>query len=78
LMIENAGPACRKCLGLGDLVYLPAGDALLTRRVKAKSQRYAVVVRFAPSRHRYERRGLLVEPAALAEAERELEARRGG
>jgi hypothetical protein len=41
--------------------------------VKAKSARSAVVVRFSKSRRRYERRGLLVEPQALAEAQRELE-----
>jgi hypothetical protein len=33
-------------------------------------------VRFSRSRRRYERQGLLVEPSALAEAQRELEARR--
>lgn len=73
LMTEAAGAACLSCAGLGDLEYLPAGDALLTRRAKAKSTRYAVVVRFSRSRGRYERQGLLVEPRALAEAERELE-----
>ena len=57
------------CVGLGDLVFLLAGDANLTRRVKAKSQRSAVVVRFSRSRKRYERQGLLVEEAALNEAE---------
>jgi hypothetical protein len=73
LMMENAGPACLRCVGLGDLEYLSAGDALLTRRAKARSARYAVVVRFSRSRRRYERQGLLVEPHALAEARRELE-----
>jgi hypothetical protein len=51
-----------------DFAFLPAGDALLTRRVKAKSTRHAVVVRFSKSRRRYERQGLLVEPQALADA----------
>jgi hypothetical protein len=73
LMMETPGPACLGCAGLGDLEYLPAGDALLTRRAKAKSTRYAVVVRFSRSRRRYERNGLLVEPKALAEAQRDLE-----
>jgi hypothetical protein len=41
---------------------------LLTRRVKVKSTRYAVVVRFSKTRRRYERQGLLVEPQALADA----------
>jgi hypothetical protein len=76
LMMENPGPACLRCVGLDDLEYLSAGDALLTRRAKAKSARYAVVVRFSRSRKRYERRGLLLEPQALAEAERELEVQR--
>jgi hypothetical protein len=69
LMMENPGPACLRCAGLDDLEYLPAGDALLSRRAKAKSSRYAVVVRFSRSRRRYERQGLLVEPQALAEAQ---------
>jgi hypothetical protein len=72
LMMENPGPACLRCVGLDDLEFLAAGDALLTRRVKAKSARFAVVVRFSKSRRRYERQGLLVEPQALTEAQREL------
>jgi hypothetical protein len=68
LMMENPGPACLACIGLDDLEFLPAGDALLTRRAKASSARSAVVVRFSRTRRRYERQGLLVEPAALEEA----------
>jgi hypothetical protein len=74
LMMEDAGPACLRCLGLHDLEFLGAGDALLTRRVKAKSPRHAVVVRFSKSRRRYERQGLLIEPQALTQAQRELAA----
>jgi hypothetical protein len=69
LMMEDAGPSCMKCVGLGDLVFLAAGDTGLTRRVKAKSQRTAVVVRFSRSRKRYERQGILVEEAALNAAQ---------
>ena len=69
LMMETPGPACLRCVGLDDLEFLPAGDALLTRRAKAKSTRYAVVVRFSRTRRRYERQGLLVEPQALADAQ---------
>jgi hypothetical protein len=69
LVMETAGPACLRCVGLDDLEYLPAGDALLTRRTKSKSNRYAVVVRFSRTRRRYERQGLLVEPRALADAQ---------
>lgn len=76
LVMENPGPACLGCVGLDDLEFLPAGDALLTRRVKAKSARHAVVVRFSKSRRRYERQGLLVEPQALTDALRELDKQR--
>jgi hypothetical protein len=72
LMMETPGPACMRCVGLNDLNYLPAGDALLTRRAKAMSTRYAVVVRFSRTRRRYERQGLLIEPRALADARRDL------
>jgi hypothetical protein len=72
LVMENPGPACLRCVGLDDLEYLPAGDALLTRRARAKSARQAVVVRFSRTRKRYERQGLLLEPKALAQARREL------
>ncbi|HLH97396.1 MAG TPA: hypothetical protein VKW08_19985 [Xanthobacteraceae bacterium] len=75
LIMENAGPACLGCAGLSDLEFLPAGDALLTRQAKAKSPRHAVVVRFSKRRRRYERQGLLVEPRALAKAQRELRRR---
>ena len=68
LMMEDPGPACLRCVGLDALEYLPAGDALLTRRAKATSARYAVVVRFSRTRGRYERQGLLVEPGPLANA----------
>lgn len=68
LMMEPPGPACLRCVGLDDLEFLPAGDARLTRRAKANSTKYAVVVRFSRTRRRYERQGLLVEPRALAEA----------
>jgi hypothetical protein len=63
LMMETPGSACLRCVGLDDLEYLPAGDALLTRT------RYAVVVCFSRTRRRYERQGLLVEPQALADAQ---------
>ena len=70
LVMENPGPACLRCVGLDDLEFLSAGNALLTRRAKAKSVRHAVVVRFSKSRGRYERQGLLLEPQALAEVQR--------
>jgi hypothetical protein len=59
---------CVVCARLDHLVFLPAGDAGLTRRARKASTLTAVVVRFSRSRKRYERQGLLVEPAALAAA----------
>ena len=72
LMMEPQGPACLRCVGLDNLEFLPAGDALLTRRAKARSGRCAVVVRFSKTRKRYERQGLLIEPRALADVQREI------
>ena len=72
LIMEPPGPACLRCAGLDDVEFLGAGDALLTRRVKAKSPRRAVVVRFSRTRKRYERQGLLVEPQALRDVAKEL------
>ncbi len=71
LVMEGSGPLCLECADLGHLVFLPAGDAALTRRAKKASRLAAVVVRFSRSRRRYERRGLLVEEDALAHAEQE-------
>jgi len=69
LIMEDAGPVCMACADLQHLLYLPAGDAALTRRAKAASRLSAVVVRFSRARRRYERQGVLVEEAALAAAE---------
>jgi hypothetical protein len=71
LIMEDPGPLCMTCADLDHLVFLPAGDAALTRRAKKGSGLSAVVVRFSTSRKRYERQGLLVEEPALDEAERQ-------
>ncbi|GGN28931.1 hypothetical protein FHR83_007935 [Actinoplanes campanulatus] len=71
LTMEDAGPICLTCADLDHLVFLPAGDAALTRRAKAASRLSAVVVRFNRSRKRHERQGLLVEQAALDQAEQQ-------
>jgi hypothetical protein len=71
LIMEAAQPLCLACARLGDLEFLPAGDAALTRRSVRYSERTAVVVRFSRSRGRYERRGVLVEKSALEKAEQE-------
>jgi len=64
-------PLCLTCAEMDHLVYLPAGDAALTRRAKAASRLSAVVVRFSRARKRYERQGVLVEDDALASAEQQ-------
>jgi ribosomal protein L14 len=71
LTMDDAGPLCLSCADLDHLVYLPVGDAALTRRAKRASVLSAVVVRFSRSRRRYERQGVLVEEDALNRAERE-------
>jgi hypothetical protein len=69
LIMEEPGPVCLTCADLEHLVFLPAGNAALTRRSRKASTLSAVVVRFSRARKRYERRGVLVEEDALADAE---------
>jgi hypothetical protein len=69
LLMEDGGPLCMTCADLDHLVFLPAGDAALSRRARKASRLVAVVVRFSRSRKRYERQGILVEEAALQQAE---------
>ncbi len=80
LVREDGAPRCLDCADLGHLVFLPRGDTALTRRSREESALSAVVVRFDRRRSRYERRGILVEEAALARAEQrclaDAEARR--
>jgi hypothetical protein len=71
LVMDEQGPLCLTCADLDDLVFLPCGDAALTRRAKKASGLSAVVVRWSRSRKRYERQGVLVEEAALEQAEQQ-------
>src|SRR5919109_2031299 len=68
---ENKGALCLTCADLDELVFLPTGDAALTRRARKHSVLSAVVLKFSKARGRYERQGLLVEDNALAQAEAE-------
>ncbi|BBH66668.1 hypothetical protein ACTI_33530 [Actinoplanes sp. OR16] len=70
-MVEAAGPICLACADMDHLVFLPAGDATLTRRAKKASRLSAVVVRHNRSRRRDERQGLLVERSAIEQAEQD-------
>ena len=69
--MEKQQPLCVECADLGHLMYLPSGDAALTRRSRKRSTLSAVVVRFSRARKRYERQGILVEQAAVDLAEKE-------
>jgi hypothetical protein len=70
-LTEDKGALCLSCADLDHLVYLPAGDAALTRRARKHSTLVAVVLRWSRARKRYERQGLLVEEPALEQAEQE-------
>jgi hypothetical protein len=69
LLMEDGEPTCLRCADLDHLIFLPAGDAALTRRAKKASGLSAVVTRLNRRRKRYERQGLLVERSALELAE---------
>jgi hypothetical protein len=69
LLMEDGAPTCLTCADMDHLVFLPSGDAALTRRAKKASGLSAVVVRLNRRRERYERQGLLVEESALELAE---------
>jgi hypothetical protein len=69
LIMEDAGPLCLTCADMDHLVFVPAGDAALTRRARHLSSLSAVVVRWSRARKRYERQGILAEEPALRQAE---------
>jgi len=71
LKMEDGGPLCVDCADLGHLVFLPSGDAALSRRAKRISGLSAVVVQWSRSRKRYERQGILAEVEAIERAEQE-------
>jgi len=65
----DRGTLCLSCADLDHLVFLPSGDAAVTRRARKLSTLAAVVLKWSRARKRYERQGLLVEEDALHEAE---------
>jgi hypothetical protein len=71
LRMERDRPLCMSCADLAHLVFVPPGDAALTRRASKYSSLRAVLVRFSRARKRYERQGILVEESALRRAEQE-------
>ena len=73
-LLGEKGAACLSCADLDHLVFLPAGDAALTRRSRKHSKLSAVVLQWSKARKRYERQGLLVASEALEQAEIECQA----
>lgn len=65
----NKEALCLACADLDHLLFLPAGDAALTRRARKYSTLSALVLQWSRARKRYERQGLLVEEPALVQAE---------
>ena len=71
MLTREKGALCLTCADLDHLVFLPSGDAALTRRARKHSTLSAVVLKWSKARKRYERQGLLVEEAPLKQAETE-------
>jgi hypothetical protein len=69
MKLEDQKPLCMDCADLGALLYLPSGNTALTRRARLHSKLSPIVLRFSRTRKRYERQGVLVEAAALEQAE---------
>ena len=70
-LVEGIGALCLSCADMDHLLFLPSGDAALTRRAGKYSTLSAIVLKWSRARKRYERQGLLVEEAALQRAEQE-------
>ena len=68
---NNNDPFCLSCAGLDHLVFLPSGDAALTKRAAKKSKLSAIVRKFSSTRKRSERQGVLVEAEGLKKAKQE-------
>jgi hypothetical protein len=71
LFREGERTLCLGCADLDHLVFLPSGDAALSRRARKHSALAALVLEFSRRARRYERRGILVTRAAMARAEEE-------
>ncbi len=73
ILKEDKKAICLTCADMDHLVFLPSGDAALTRRSKKYSCLSAVVLKWIRRRKRYERQGILVENNAVEKAEKECE-----
>jgi len=68
---QERAALCLPCADLDHLIFLPSGDAALTRRACKHSSLSAVVLKWSSARKRYERQGILVTGDALDLAEQE-------
>jgi hypothetical protein len=59
------GALCLACADLEHLVFLPAGNAALTRRSRKHSTLSAVVLKWSRARKRYERQGPQISKLGL-------------
>jgi hypothetical protein len=71
MLSGERGALCLSCADLDHLVFLPSGNAALTRRSRKHSTLSAIVLRWSRARKRYERQGILVEERAVQQAEEE-------
>jgi hypothetical protein len=69
LFREDHQRLCLFCADFDHLVFLPSGNAALSRRARQESTLSVLVMRFNKRRKRYERQGILVDEAALERAE---------
>ena len=68
---EQRDAFCLECSDFDHLVFLPRGDAALTRRAGKYSNLRCIVLKWNRRRQHYDRQGTLVEEAALDRAEEE-------
>jgi hypothetical protein len=58
MLAGERGALCLACADLDHLVFLPSGDAAVTRRAKKHSTLAAIVLKWSRARKRYERQGV--------------------
>lgn len=71
VLMGGSNVICLSCADLDHLVYLPSGNAALTRRATKHSKLTAVVYEWSSARKRNERQGILVDKLAIEKAEAE-------
>lgn len=71
---EKGEALCFKCSPFKHLVFLPSGDAALTRRSKKYASLSAILQQWNNRRRRYERRGIFVDQTSIDLAKKECSA----